>query len=153
MKKLSMILLLAVFCCGFTVNAAATGEDKEKIKEVIKSAYVEGIQNAGSIEDIQNGFHPGFNLLVYKGDVMDKLPIYNWIEYVKKRKEKNPEPPAEDQKVSVEFENIDVTGTAAVAKIKLFRAGQHIFTDYLSLYNFSDKGWKIVGKIYYRIPE
>lgn len=151
MKKISLIaLLLAFFCSSAVLNAA--GDEKEKIRQVINSAYVEGLQNAGNIEDIEKGFHPGFDLLVYKGDMMDKLPIYNWIEMVKKRKAGNPEPVAEDQKVTVEFESIDVTGIAAVAKIHLYRAGKQLFTDYLSLYKF-EEDWKIVGKIYYRIPE
>lgn len=151
MKKVSVILLLLAFVCS-SAGLKAAEDEKEKIKQVINSAYVEGIQNSGNIEDIENGFHPGFNLLVYKGDMMDKLPIYNWIELVKRRKAQNPEPVPEDKKVTVEYENIDVTGTAAVAKINLFKEGKHLFTDYLSLYKFEDD-WKIVGKIYYRIPE
>ena len=40
---------------------------------------------------------------------------------------------------------------AAVAKFELYREGEHIFTDYMTLYQFPD-GWKIVGKIYFRDP-
>ncbi len=47
---------------------------------------------------------------------------------------------------------IDITGTAAVVRLELFRDGVHVFTDYLSLYKFSE-GWKIVSKIFYRYPE
>jgi len=32
------------------------------------------------------------------------------------------------------------------------KGGNKIFTDYLSLYKFED-GWKIVSKIYYKLPE
>jgi hypothetical protein len=49
----------------------------------------------------------------------------------------------------VEFVNIDISGSAACAKIELYQNKKKIFTDYLSLYKFSD-GWKIVSKIYYR---
>ena len=42
---------------------------------------------------------------------------------------------------------MDVTGKAAVARVELFRDGKHVFTDYLSLYQFAD-GWKIVAKIF-----
>ena len=45
--------------------------------------------------------------------------------------------------------SIDITGSAAVARVELYRDFKHIFTDYLSLYRFDD-GWKIVGKIFYQ---
>ncbi|MCF8235458.1 MAG: nuclear transport factor 2 family protein [Bacteroidales bacterium] len=149
MKKSFILLIAAVFSStiAFSQNKKT---DEEAIKHVIQTAYVDGIQNAGEIEAIEKGFHPGFNLLIYKGNMMDKLPIYNWIEYVKIRKAKGENDP---EKTTCEFVDIDITGTAAMAKIKLFKGGKHIFTDYLSLYKFSDDGWKIVGKIYYRIPE
>ncbi len=151
MKKEIFIVITAILF-GISALAQDAGSDETKIKQVIQSAYVDGIQNSGEIKDIEAGFHPGFNLLIYKGNMMDKLPIYNWIEYVRMRKAKEEGPVSAEEKVSVEFEDIDITGTAAVAKIKLFKGGKHIFTDYLSLYNFTEDGWKIVGKIYYKIP-
>ncbi len=42
---------------------------------------------------------------------------------------------------------VNVTNNAAVAKIKIFRDGKHIYSDYMALYKFDD-GWKIVNKIY-----
>jgi len=60
-------------------------------------------------------------------------------------------PNAQRPKTTVNYVNIDVTGTAAVAKIELLREGKLIFTDYLMLYKF-EEGWKIVGKTYFRHP-
>lgn len=152
MKK-SITWIIACFILGSAAIAQDKENDEKEIKNVIQSAYIDGIQNSGEIEDIEEGFHPGFNLLIYKGNMMDKLPIYNWIEYVKMRKAKMAETDPPVEKTTVEFIDIDITGTAAVTKIKLFKGGEHIFTDYLSLYNFTDDGWKIVGKIYYQIPK
>ena len=42
---------------------------------------------------------------------------------------------------------MDVTGKSAVARVEIHRDGKHVFTDYLSLYQFAD-GWKIVAKIF-----
>ncbi len=124
--------------------------DEAGIKEVIQSAYIDGIHNLGSIEAVRNGFHPGFNLLIKnKDNQLQELPIYTWIEMTEKRKAENPDGPAE--KTTVEFLNIDITGDAAVAKIDLFKSGKRIFTDYLMLYKFEDR-WRIVGKIYYKHP-
>ena len=44
---------------------------------------------------------------------------------------------------------IDITGTAAIVKIELFKGGKQIYTDYLSLYKF-EEGWRIVNKIYFK---
>ena len=83
---------------------------------------------------------------------MRKFPIYNWIEYAEIKKAKDPAGPSEEDRVTCEFLDIDITGTAAIVKLKFLKGGKHIYTDYLSLYKFSDS-WKIVSKIFYKIPE
>ncbi len=150
MKKLLMIIVCAlILVSGFAQSDVKS--EKESIKKLILSAYIDGIHNKGEISQIEKGFHPGFNLLILQNNKLEKLPIYNWIESSKERKAKNPIPFTEEEKMKCEFMNIDVEGTAAVAKIKLSKAGKDIFIDYLSLYKFNE-GWKIVGKIYYRLP-
>ncbi len=99
--------------------------------------------------DIESGFHPGFELLGIKDNELTKWPIYSWIEYHQKKLKENPDPPKEDQVVTCKFPLIDVTGNAAMVKIELYKGGNMIFTDYLSLYKF-EEGWEIVSKIYFR---
>ncbi len=149
MKK----LFVAIICLAFVmpVFAQSTDVEKEAIKTVIQTSYIDGLQNLKNIDAIEDGFHPGFNLLIFKNNMVEKLPIYNWIEYAKQRKAKQTEPLTEENTTYVKFLNIDITGNAAVAKIELSKGGKSIFIDYLSLYKF-DEGWKIVGKIYYRFP-
>ena len=121
--------------------------DAKAIKKVIQTAYIDGIHNLGDIDEIEKGFHPGFNLLIKdRHNHLQKLPIYNWIESTKKHKAENPNGPKD--KTTVEFVDIDITEGAATAKIDLFRGGNRIYTDYLMLYNF-DGQWRIVGKIYH----
>ena len=128
---------------------SALQEDAEKtaIKSVVQTAYIDGIQNYGSIEDIRKGFHPGFNLLMKRGEDMNMRPIEEWIKIIEKGKKENPGGPA--QKVTGKFISIDITGEAAVVKLELYRDSRQIFTDYLFLYKFSS-GWRVVSKIYHR---
>lgn len=156
MKKLKIntmtrVLTLIAFFLVCTATSQAQEvekykEDKEQIKNVIKFAYIEGIHNLGDIGDIQEGFHPGFELLIKgQNEQLVKFPIYSWIERVESNKRKNPEGP--DKETTVEFRQIDVTGDAAMAKIDLYKDGKKIFTDYLLLYKFFDD-WRIVSKVY-----
>jgi len=147
MKKMFIIVLLPALLPVFL--AAQDYDEKESIKKVIQSAYVDGLQNKGPVSDIENGFHPGFELLGLRNDDLTKWPIYSWIKYHENELNENPEPPKGDEIVTCKFPLIDVTGTAAIAKIELYKGGNIIFTDYLSLYKF-EEGWKIVSKIYFR---
>jgi len=144
-------IIFVVF--AFFISSALLAQDAEKekqaIKNVIQTAYVDGLQNKGNVEDIKKGFHPGFNLLGVRDNMLTKLPIYSWIESFEKRKATNPELPTAEKKVTCDYLLIDVTGNAAMAKIQLNRNNELLFTDYLQLYKFED-GWKIVSKIYYR---
>ncbi len=135
-----MVVLLA-----FSLSAQS---DEELVKKVIMDAYVGGLQNAGSLEDIDKGFHPCFELIGIgqDGSTITKLPIYTWREGARKAKEAGKTPAV---KTECHFVSVDITGTAAVAKIELSREEKKIFTDYLSLYKFSE-GWRIVNKIYFR---
>jgi len=151
MKKLSILLI--IMALGIASFAQDAAKDKEAIKKLILTAYVDGLQNKGDLDATRNGFYPGFDLLIYKDVMVEKFPIYNWIKYAEMNKKKDPAALAEEELTSCEFEMIDITGTAAVAKIHLSKGGKKVYTDYLSLYNFADDGWKIVGKIYYKIPE
>lgn len=147
MKKLftiSIIISLLPFAL-----LAGEHEEKEAIKNVIQTAYVDGLQNKGPVSDVEAGFHPGFNLLGLRNDDLTKWPIYSWIKYHEKELKENPGPPKEDEVVTCKYPLIDITGTAAIAKIELHKGGQLIYTDYLSLYKFED-GWKIVSKIYFK---
>lgn len=144
MKKASFVILTMLIASLTTVNAQ---NEEQAVKDVIQSAYIDGIHNLGDITAIEKGFHPGFNLLIKnKNGQLVKFPIYSWIESTKKRKQENPDGPKE--KTTVEFVNIDITGEAAMAKIDLLRGDKKIFTDYLFLYKFAE-GWRIVSKVYH----
>jgi hypothetical protein len=145
MQKVTF-LFLTIF--ALSISTISAQNEEQAVKDVIQSAYIDGIHNMGDIAAIEKGFHPGFNLLIknQNGELI-KYPIYNWIESAKKRKAENPNGP--EEKTTVEFVDIDVTGESAMAKIDLFKGGKRIFTDYLFLYKFPE-GWQIVSKVYHR---
>ncbi|KAB2868989.1 MAG: nuclear transport factor 2 family protein [Bacteroidales bacterium] len=145
MKK----ILIASFIMLTSIALMAQTNDNDQIKEVINKAYIEGIHNGGDLNETRKGFHPGFDLLMLQNNQLNKLPIYNWIESSERARKENLN--AQRPKTTVNYVNIDITGTAAVAKIELLREGKLIFTDYLMLYKF-EEGWKIVGKTYFRHP-
>jgi hypothetical protein len=122
--------------------------EEETVKQVVTSAYVEGIHNRGSVDDIRKGFHPSFNMLRLINNEIKPLPIEEWIANNEKAKKENPTAPS---KTEGKFVNVDVTGNNAVVKLELFRENKKIFTDYLVLYKFTE-GWRIVSKTYFRHP-
>jgi hypothetical protein len=123
--------------------------DADQVKQVVTSAYIEGIQNNGPIEDIKNGFHSSFNMLRLMDNDIKPLPIGEWIASIEKRRQENPAPPA--NRTEGKFLAVEVVGNAATVKLELHRGGKLIFTDFLSLYKFNE-GWKIVSKTFYRHP-
>jgi len=84
MKKIALftILATALLITGIANAQTTTVEEEQQlIKDVIQTAYVEGLQNEGNTDKIDAGFHPAFNLLgIGKGDQIWSLPIYTWRE-------------------------------------------------------------------------
>lgn len=144
---MSKILLSLVFLAVATA-AFAQSADETAIKGVITSAYIEGIQNRGSIDDIRKGFHPSFTMLRVIDNEVKPLPIEEWITNLEKARK---DTPATTVRTEGTFLSVDVTGTAAVVKLELTRAGKKTFTDYLVLAKFTE-GWRIISKSFYRYP-
>jgi hypothetical protein len=143
MKHLVTLLILVSSFTAF----AQTEEDA--VKQVVQTAYIDGIQNGGSIDEIRKGFHPTFTMLRNMDNTIKPLGIEEWITNIEKSRKENTAPPA--SKAEGKFITVDVTGTAAVVKLELSRGGKKIFTDYLVLSKFTE-GWKIVSKSFYRHP-
>ncbi len=145
----TILISMLLFC--FVSLGYAQQSEKEAVQQAIQSAYVGGIHNRAGIEKITEGFHPGFEMLSKRNEMLTKFPIYSWTESIEQAMS-SAEANAETPKTTAKFPLIDIAGDAAMAKVELYRDEKHLFTDYLMLYKF-EKGWKIVSKTYYRIPE
>jgi hypothetical protein len=119
----------------------------EAIKNVINSAYIEGIHNNGSIDDIKAGFHPGFEMLSNTNGELTRFSIGEWIERIETNRANNPN--QKRDRTDVKYLDVDITGGAASVKFELLRNSETIFTDYMYLYKFGDD-WKIITKVYHR---
>ena len=144
MKKLST---LAILIAAFAMSIFANPTEQDNVKALINKAYVEGIHNRGSLEDVANGFHPDFEMIINRDGVLSKYPISTWIENMKASREKNPDQVVERTDINYLF--VDITGNAASVKFELIKGGKVIFTDYMFLYKFGED-WKKVSKIFYR---
>lgn len=122
--------------------------DKERIKEVILSAYIEGLQNEGDTTKIQAGFHPTFVMIgKSKEGQLIKRTIAEWQSRQLVKKENGELPLTGVNRISGKVDKVDITGDAAVARLQYYVGDVHRFRDYLSLYKFED-GWKIMVKTY-----
>ena len=144
MKAMTFALTaMLVLSSAFPVRAEEAS-DEAAIKQLVQQAYVDGLLNLGDLDKTRAGFHPDFVLLGLRNGQLTRFAIADWIASAEKQKTAGQKPPA----TTVQKITIDITGTAAAAKLELARAGKLVYTDYLSLYKFGD-GWKIVGKIYF----
>lgn len=141
--KVSILLLLLL--ASVKVSAQQPSEENS-IKQVVTSAYIEGIHNRGNVDDIRKGFHPTFKMLRLVDNEVKPLPIEEWISNLEKQKKESPAAPS---RTEGKFLTIDVTGNNAVVKLEIYRDNKKIFTDYLVLYKF-EEGWRIVSKTFYR---
>lgn len=139
MKKL-------IFLIFFLPAVVFAQNDEALVKQVVTRAYVEGIHNRGSVDEIRKGFHPTFSMLRLVDNEIKPLPIEEWIANLEKAKKESTTPPV---KTDGKFVDVDITGNAAVVKLELYRENKKVFTDYLVLYKFAE-GWRIVSKTFYR---
>ena len=140
MKTLTLtVALIALSMPALAQNSDADMADQEAVKDVIVSAYVEGMHINSDAEAALAGFHPEFIMHVARDGEISQVTIQAWTSRLSGEKNEN--------EITHEFEWVDVTGKAAKAKLLVYSNGTHIFTDYMGLYKV-DGEWKIVNKIF-----
>jgi flagella basal body P-ring formation protein FlgA len=150
---MKILLSFWLICVSLSLFAQDknTAADESKIKQVIQTAYVDGLQNEGDTVKINSGFHPSFEMLMpMKDGVLKKYALHDWKEKIKADVKEGKLPRKADGKITIKFLNVDISGTVAVAKFEFYVGEKLTFIDYLSLMKF-DQGWKIVSKMYYRL--
>jgi hypothetical protein len=146
-KGIKISLAVCLLSCGqLLANDSAEG-DKEAIMKTVEEAYVKGIQINQDPVAIRKGLHEDFIMFVKQEGKITQVAREAWIARIEESKAKNPN--RRKPKVDHNFLFVDVVGNAAALKIEIHKDGQHVFTDYMSLYKFED-GWKIIGKIFQR---
>jgi len=121
--------------------------DRDNIRQTIEQGYIEGIHLEQDDEKVRAGFHPEFRMLVPRdADLVTVDPI-TFLTRMKELRAKDPA--AFEPEFRHEIPVLDVEGSAASARVEIFRGGKHVYTDYLLLIRFED-GWKIVSKIFHR---
>jgi hypothetical protein len=154
-KRHVVLSVLSVLVLGGAAMAFLESEAdvaKSEIQTLIEASYVNGAFNDLDTKSMRAGFDPIFKIHgVGEDGKLSTYPIDEWIAGIEKRKAA-PDFDPKDQKWEHRFSLIDVTGSAAVAKVELFRNSRHVYTDYLSLLKLKD-GWKITDKVYYQHPK
>lgn len=141
----SVIILLLAIMSAFAWNQ----DEKQAVIKVVEEAYVQGVHANPDSEAMRKGFHAEFIMFVQEGGKMSKVTRDEWTTRIEATKAKNANKPRPE--IKAEFPLVEVTGSAAIVKVELYRDGKHTFSDYISLYKF-DEGWKIVAKTFYRHP-
>lgn len=136
------LLLLSTAAFTWSTFNEQHQRDITEIRDVVQ-LYI-GRSGHDRVADLEQAFHPDAKLLFTNDNGYNQLPFADWIARI-----------AQSNRAPVErteaITSIDVAGNAAVARVDLGYAEMHI-TDYLSLLKI-DGEWKIVNKIFTRIPK
>jgi Putative lumazine-binding len=119
MKTVTLLTICLLLSFTILFGQDEIQKEKELIKKVIQSAYVDGLCNNANVEAINQVFHPGFTLIGKgQGKTLWKYPIYNWIESAKAGKMKGLKYSFQDELTTIKFLSVAVAGTIATAKIE-----------------------------------
>lgn len=136
-----LVLVLLGLLLGAYPLMAQEGGEEAAVRQVLIDAYVHGLHVNRDITAVTSGFHPDFIMHVYDDGQLIQAPLAMWLERLQLDGATNP------KSVDYQFDLVDLTGNAAIAKMEIFEDRRHIYTDYFGLYRFDD-GWKIVNKIF-----
>ena len=140
-------LWIPIFCAMWMAAGCGTAEMQDEtaaVQNAVVEGYIEGIVLKGDAGLVKKWWHEACEVVVLTEDGLQKIPVSGWVSQL----EQNPGTPFPGITVTHEFEDVKVTGTAALAVVRVFFDGIQKYTDYLNLYKFGD-GWKIVTKTYY----
>jgi hypothetical protein len=122
-----------------------TSPDEQAIRRHIERYYFEGVRHSDTAA-AHRAFHPVAVMYSIRDGKLAGRSIPDWLTAIAERAPTPPKPDAVQRRVV----SVNVTGTAAVAKVELVQP-EAVVTDYMSLLKV-DGEWTIVGKIFDRRP-
>ena len=146
MRTILTILTLVALCAAAPSAAGDAPEEAEAIAAAIQGAYVEGIWTTGDEEAAREGFDPSFVMQVSRDEGTLSVTLDAWLERLGLHGE------ALDEGITHEIKVLDQVGSAAVARVLVYRDGKPLYTDYMSLYK-RDGDWRIVAKTFHTHKE
>ena len=117
----------------------------QEIKQIIDEAYICGIHGEQDRTLIDGGFHPEFEMLVLEKDEIKRVNMDEWLSRISAMKESHPA--LWSEATNYGFKIVDAAGTAAVAKLEVYKGDQFFSIDYMLLYKIEGK-WQIVSKVF-----
>jgi hypothetical protein len=114
------------------------------IEKILDESYIDGYLNSKNSKSVENGFHPEFNGLFVKNNVLEKSQINN--QQIDTGRTDKSESKKNYQELSAKFSSIKVIGRIGFAKCEIYKGFENHVTEYILLLRF-DEGWKLVTKI------
>lgn len=151
LKFLPIVVVGILLIVALTSSVDNRSLEESAVEQTVLKAYIHGAFNELNPDAMAEGFHRDFAIFSADGEEINKYPIAQWVEGVRKRKNKEGFDPMKN-KWDHKFANVDITGGSAQVKVELSKDGTHVYTDYLSLLKF-ESGWKIVAKVYHKHTE
>jgi len=140
-----MRFALAAFVTFASIAATAQSPDEAEIRRVVTEYYFEGGRTADSSLTRQ-AFDLGRAHMFYvQADTLVDVPIPEYVRRVGSGRNRPNFAPDNNQRRIV---MVDVSGTAAVAKLEI-RTPTAVLTDYMSLLKVGGR-WVVVNKIFSR---
>jgi hypothetical protein len=137
--------LILAGAAGLTA-ASRTDPDETAIRKHIERYYFEGVRHADTAA-AHRAFHPVLTMYSVRDGALAPRTVADWLNGIAERAPNPPKPDAVPRRIV----SVDVTGTAAMAKLELAYPEATV-TDYMSLLKV-DGEWVIVGKIFDRQPK
>lgn len=145
-----LLLFACLFACKEKENSVTENfnkMEKEKIIQLLDEKYINGVANQMNTEKMLELFHPDFAIFSSNDKELVKFPLMAWKNVVDDYKADNKgKPGLRDLTHKIDY--MDIAGNAAMVKVLLYRNGELLATDYISLLNIENE-WKVVSKVAY----
>ena len=142
MRPLPLFLAGSMLGLGaLTIAARASNEEETAIRNHIEQTYFAG-PRTGNVELARQAFAPTLVMYWVKDGKLQQLTRDEWVAKVADGAKKK----AGSDDVQRRILDVDVTGSAAMAKIEISKPGVRV-VDYMTLLKV-DGNWVIVGKTF-----
>ena len=143
-------ILITLTVCLFTTFSFANPDsnpamEAKTIKNIVKQAYIDGLNNGNNIEAVKKYIHKDFECRGLFDGQMTRVTKKDCINRIKQI-EKYPKT-FDCRNYCCDIKMVDITGNTAIVKLLLKNKDRECYVEYLSLIKEKEE-WVIVNKIY-----